>query len=205
MVSTDDRRTLLLSGAGLGFLFAAVLAGMAWQDYSHASILLTPPVQMTLKDALSQDAVSRRHVTITNFVFGGGYTYETGAAAWTSVSVPLFPIDSKNADEVGAILNSWDIRNEQQLDEVLNQSELTGILGNGPDGIGITRSSLLREANPGMHVNQVWTLHYFRNPPRMEQIRLAAGGSILSFVAGGICLWLRRRDVARHRGQNLER
>lgn len=205
MVSPDDRRTLLLSGTGLGFLFAAVLAGMAWQDYSNASILLTPPVRTTLKDALSQNAVSRRHVTITDFVFGDGYAYETGAAAWTSVSVPLFPTDSKNPEEIEAIVCSWDIRNEQQLDELFKQTELTGILSNGPGGIGITRSSLLREANPGMQVNQVWILHYFQNPPRMEQIRLTAGGSILCFVAGGICLWLRRRDVVRQRGQSFER
>ena len=198
--SPDDRRTLLLSGAGLGWIFGLVLAAMAWQDYSHYAVLQSPSVSMRLSDLLNRESIETRHVTLTDFTFGDGYAYETGAAAWVSVSVPVFlkrdvaePIEEP--DRILAIVEAWEIQNEDQLREVLRQEELTGVLSSKPYWLGATRGPLLTEANPGMTIDNVWALHIFREHPQIATIRLTAGGAIACLLLGTVCFGIRCRDV----------
>lgn len=198
--SPDDRRTLLLSGAGLGWIFGLVLAAMAWQDYSHYAVLQSPSVRMRLSDLLNRESIETRHVTLTDFTFGDGYAYETGAAAWVSVSVPVFPKFDvgepiAKPDKILAIVEAWDIQNEDQFREVLRQEELTGVLSSQPYWPGATRGPLLTEANPGMTIDNVWALHIFREPPQIATIRLTAGGAIACLLLGTVCFGIRRRDV----------
>lgn len=198
--SSDDRRTLLLSGTGLGWLFAFVLAAMAWQDYSHYTILQTPSTRMRLSDLLKRESVETRHVTLSDFSFGDGYACETGSAAWVSVSVPVFP-KSNEAEPVAkphsilAIVESWDIPNEDQLQRLLRQGELTGVLSSQPYWPGATRGSLLTEANPGMTIDNVWALHIFGNPPQIATILLTTGVAIACMLLGTVCFGIRRRDI----------
>lgn len=199
MMSKDDRRTLLLSGTGLGFLFGAVLAAMAWQNYTNYAILESPKVRVPLSDLLERDFIENRHVTLTDFTFSEGFAYETGAVGkdhWVSVSVPVFPNPAANQKTIQAIVVSWDISNEEQLQLVLEQAEVSGILCTKPFAPGITRGPLLEEANPGRTVNKVWALQVFRDPPKIETIRLTASGAIICLLAGCVCIATRRRDVA---------
>lgn len=92
---------------------------------------------MRLSDLLNRESIETRHVTLTGFTFGDGYAYETGAAAWVSVSVPVFPkLDVgepiAKPDTILAIVEAWDIQNEDQLQKVLRQEELTGVLSSQP-------------------------------------------------------------------------
>lgn len=199
-LSSDDRRTLLLSGTGLGWIFGSVLVAMAWQDYSYYAILQSPAVRIRLSDLLKRESIETRHVTLTGFTFGDGYAYETGAAAWVSVSVPVFPKpDARETDEkpdtILAIVEAWDIQDEDQFQKVLRQEELTGVLSSQPFWPGATRGPLLTEANPGMAVDKVWALHIFRNHPQIAMIRLTAGGAIVGMLLGTVCAVIRRRDI----------
>lgn len=195
-VSPDDRRTLLLSGAGLGWIFGLVLAALAWQDNSKYAILQTPPVRMSLSEVLKRPTVEDRHVTLTDFVFGEGFAYETGAAAWVSVSIPVFPVGNLEEGTIHAIVESWDIRNEGQLRDVLDQLELTGILSDEPFWPGATRGPLLTEANPGKTLDKVWALHILRESPTITMIRITAVAAGACLMLGTLCLLIRRRDTS---------
>lgn len=173
---------------------------MAWQDYSHYAILQSPSVRMRLSDLLKRESIETRHVTLTDFTFGDGYAYETGAAAWVSVSVPVFPKPDvgepiAKPDAILAIVDAWDIQDEDQLQKVLRQEELTGVLSSQPYWPGATRGPLLTEANRGMTIDKVWALHIFRNPPQIVTIRLTAGAAIVCMLLGTVCIVIRRRDV----------
>lgn len=199
-LSSDDRRTLLLSGTGLGWIFSVVLAAMAWQDYSHYTILQSPTARMRLSDLVKRESIEARHVTLTDFTFGDGYAYETGAAVWVSVSVPVFPKPDLDApiakpDRILAIVEAWDIQNEDQFQKVLRQEELTGVLSRQPYWPGATRGPLLTEANPGMTIDKVWGLHIFRNYAQITTIRFTTGGAIVCMLLGTVCIVIRRRDV----------
>lgn len=198
-ISSDDRRTLLLSGTGLGWLFGAVLGAMFWQDYSHYAILQSPPVRLSLAELLDCKSIAERHVTLTDFTFGDGYAYETGAAAWVSVSVPVFPQQGDDQKTIRAIVESWDIRDFNQLQQVLQRSEVTGVISQKPYWPGATRGPLLEESNPGRNLDKVWGLHIFRIPPNIESIRLTAVGSICCLFAGCVCFAARRRDHKHNR------
>lgn len=76
---SDNQRTLLLSGTGLGLIFGVVLAMMVWQKYSFYSILNTPARQMTYKELLASDDQWGGHIKLTDFVFGQGYAAEKKA------------------------------------------------------------------------------------------------------------------------------
>ncbi len=194
--SSDDRRTLLLSGTGLGWIFGLVLAAMAWQDYSYYAILQNPPVRMRLAEVLEREVVEDRHVTLTDFVFGDGFAFETGAAAWVSVSIPVFPDANSEEETIRAIVESWDIRDEEQLREVLVKQELTGILSREPFWPGATRGPLLQEANAGKLLDEVWALHVFREPPVITMIQLTAIAAGACLMLGTICLFIQRCDTS---------
>lgn len=142
--SSDDRRTLLLSGTGLGWIFGLVLAAMAWQDYWNYVIEETHPVRMRFSDQPKRESIGTQHITLTDFYFGDGYACETGAAALVSASVHVFPNAVVGESVVKlhtifAIVESRDIQDEDELLKVIRQEELTGVLSSQPYWPGVTR------------------------------------------------------------------
>lgn len=193
MSYSDNQRTLLLSGTGLGLIFGVVLAMMVWQKHSFYSILNTPARKITCKELLASDDQWGGHIKLTDFVFGQGYAAEKKAGHWSKVFIPVFAADEQPPQKIEIIVESWDIGSEDELKPLLQRPELSGILLEGSSSFGLTAGSLVQKANPGMSLTTARRIQYFTQRPSIKWIRISAIASICCFLLGGICFMQHRR------------
>ena len=167
-----------------------VLAG-----YRHYKALSAPAVPLTFQELVQHDGEFGGHIQLTEFVFEKGYVVEESSGSWTKVFVPIFGKGDEQPQEILAVVESWDIGNEDQLQHLLQREQVSGILSADRSEFGYTAGPLLQKANPGIMLSRAWRIQFYSSVPALASIQASAIGCVVSTFVGCLCLWRQRRGL----------
>ena len=199
-------RLILAAIVGGGFL-----AYLGFNQVNLANKVESEPTACTLAELASGEVINA-HVLVSDFYPTGGWVYEENksgdyAKIWAAVFGNDHPamveldaaVEADDMEEVERLLGtlesrisgrdlkvlikSTECRTEGQVEDLLNRETLRGVVINDMEGLDGDTARLLREAYPGMDVDEVLILEADRDPPTM----LGAIGMMLGGVglAGG--------------------
>ena len=181
-----------------------VLAYMGFNQFRLANKVGSEPADVTL-DELAAGEADNAHVTLTDFFAPGDYiSLDDKSGLHETVWLPVVGFDSNYmrsihaqldanggdfgtvmqpavaGSEVRVVIKSTDCRGATDVGRLAEREFLTGVVVNDIEGLDGETKKLLREAYPGMDVDDVLIVHADRGLP-------SAGGA-LGMMAGGVGL-----------------
>src|SRR5262249_20508329 len=149
-------------------IFSLLLAVIAWQDSYMLSAGSPTPTRMAVSELGAQGPGDNIHVTVTEFGFGRQYAILKEKGRWTRVYIPLLPPDGSKGIRV--VVTTQRVLDQAQLARFVQQTTLTGIIGNDVPLVRSPGVMHLENSYPGVDFSQVLILEVdwtFPSPARL--------------------------------------
>ncbi|HVS37614.1 MAG TPA: hypothetical protein VMS17_18775 [Gemmataceae bacterium] len=169
----------------LTLLFGTVLAFWGRQEQELQRLASEPPHEIALEALIRDGPGANRHITLTDFR-PGGYVFETESNHWTEAWVALFPVKAPAAPAkaIQVVLSSKVVRDEADLQRLLQQGRVTGICSEKPSSSwGTELGPKLEKMNPGCTLTSAWSVAELRAAPSAATVTAILTGSASCFVA----------------------
>jgi hypothetical protein len=193
------RWTILLVIGGV------VLIWVAYREWDLGSTATEAPEEMTLKALIERGPEGNPNIELTRFALAENIIYSTRGSSWQQVWVPIVPedevdpkLDKVVTQNIRAILTSTNVRNQDQLEERLNQHRLPVLVTNKITALTGKQRQLLEEAYLETDFSTCLILQEGRTPYPLWGLLLMGGlGAGLVGVGG----FLVARDFWRWRSR----
>jgi hypothetical protein len=193
-------RTVLLAVFSLQLItVGGMLLLGSWEQYGTARGTRPEPQVIPLRDLMRDGYGDNRHVKITGCALGPRYVYLEKDWRWQEVWIPLFPVDDGPGNGMPGGQNLWVLvrstrpQRQQDLQLLLQDASVQGVLVRGASGVGVYEKVELQELYPQLDWSRCLLLNEGRVPMRESTTvgLLVASVSVLGlggvlFAAWGI-------------------
>ncbi|MEQ8787490.1 MAG: hypothetical protein RIC55_14395 [Pirellulaceae bacterium] len=179
-------KVLLVCLIGGALIFGTILGYLGLQQEHLHVVGSKPPHEIAVAKLIQDGPGANRHVTLRDFL-PGGYVVESKSSGWTTVWIALFPAGAGgggDADEIRVVVSSKAIRNEAELQQLLQTGRFTGICWETQrTSWGTTLGGELIRANDGCPLSSAWYIEELRETPTAAHVQSLLLGSTACFTA----------------------
>ncbi|QDV19747.1 hypothetical protein Pan153_44150 [Gimesia panareensis] len=145
------------------------------------------PEEVTLTALGQPDGTDNVHLTITDFEYGEGVVFEEKKNGdWNQIWIPLV-LPGETWTERPIVANTSAVKNEVDLEQLVQRRSLTGVVTNISKGLGGEKKKQFNMMYPDVNLDEALVFQVDRRfPSLLFTIPLTLVGVVLLLVAAGI-------------------
>lgn len=168
----------------------AVLLFWGYQEWSLAAQAKAEPQSITCRSLAEDGPGENAHITLTDFITGQQMVYEAETknrnGPWNAVWLPAVG-QGGQSKQINVILKLNDVAGPEELNNTVEQPELTGLVINEIEGLEADSEKLLREQyGNDLSLDDCWIVEVGREPAGTNALFAYIGGGVALLIAGGV-------------------